>query len=282
MPRVTIGLLHPGAMGAVIGAQLVASGRLCVWVPTGRGPATRQRAEAAGLQALAGPEELASCEVVLSVCPPAAALDVARLVAGTGFAGCYVDANAISPRHSEEIATLLTAEGVTVVDGGIVGPPPRRPDTTRLYLSGADDAVSRVQALFEGTTLTPIAVPGPVGAASAVKLSFATYSKVSSLLAVQAHALARQYGVDTQLRELAEAVLPGTPFADTEGLPSAGQRAWRWAPEMREIADASRDAGLPADLFEAAAAFLDHWHRHKDDSELTFDQLLDALHTKLR
>jgi 3-hydroxyisobutyrate dehydrogenase-like beta-hydroxyacid dehydrogenase len=264
-------------MGAVVGAQLVATGQRCAWVPGGRGPATRQRATAAGLTGLDGFEDLATCEVVLSICPPAAALDVAHQVARTGFTGCYVDANAISPRHSQEIAALLTAEGATVVDGGIVGPPPARPGTTRLYLSGADDAVSRVHSLFANTTLTPFAVSGPVGAASALKLAFATYNKVSTLLAAHAHALAQRHGVGTQLHELATAVLPGTPLATPEMLPSAGQRAWRWAPEMREIADASRDAGLPADLLDAAALFLDHWRRHKDDPDLTLDQLLDAL-----
>lgn len=264
-------------MGAAVGAQLVATGRRCGWVPDGRGPATRKRAAAAGLVAFGGLGELASCDVVLSVCPPAAALEVARQVARTGFTGCYVDANAISPRHSQQIAILLTAGGATVVDGGIVGPPPRRPDSTRLYLSGPDDAVARVHALFAGTIVTPVVVPGEVGAASALKLAFATYNKVSTVLAAQAHALARHYGVDAQLRELATAALPATPLATPELLPSAGQRAWRWAPEMREIADACRDAGLPADLLDAAESFLEHWREHKDDPNITLDQLLAAL-----
>jgi 3-hydroxyisobutyrate dehydrogenase-like beta-hydroxyacid dehydrogenase len=275
MRSVIIGLLHPGAMGAAVGAQLVATGQHCVWVPDGRGPATHRRAGAAGLVALAGVEELATCEVVLSVCPPAAALEVAQQVARTGFTGCYVDANAISPRRSQEIATVL--DGATVVDGGIVGPPPHRPDTTRLYLSGAADAVSRVRALFAGTVVEPVVVPGSVGAASALKLAFATYNKVSHMLAAQAYALARQYGVDAELRELAAAVFPATPLAAPDRLTSVGQRAWRWAPEMAEIADACRDVGLPAELLDAAETFLGHWRQHKDDPDLTLDQLLAAL-----
>lgn len=273
----TIGLLHPGAMGSAIGAQLVKTGQRCVWVPQGRGQATRDRAAAAGLVALAGLDELATCDVVLSICPPAAAIDVARQVARTGFTGCYVDANAISPGHSKEIATVLAADGATVVDGGIVGPPPRRSGTTRLYLSGADDLVAHVHALFADTAVTPIVVPGPVGAASALKLAFATYNKVSTVLAAQAHALARTHGVDSQLHELAEALLPGTPLAAPDELAAAGRRAWRWAPEMHEIATACRDAGLPADLLDAAEIFLDHWRHYKDDPDVTLDQLLDAL-----
>lgn len=258
-------------MGAAVGAQLVAAGQRCGWLPHGRGPASRARAEAAGLVAL---DDLSECEIVVSVCPPAAAVHVAQEVARTGFTGLYLDANAISPRHAEEIATLLSA---TVVDGGIVGPPPRRAGSTRLYLSGQDDAVSRVHALFAGTALTPVVVPGPVGAASALKLAFATYNKVNSVLAAQAHALARHHGVDTQLRELAATVLPGSPLAEPDGLAATGGKAWRWAPEMAEIAEACRDAGLPADLLDAAETFLSHWRAHKDDPDVTLDQLLAAL-----
>ena len=69
--------------------------------------------------------------MILSVCPPHAALDVAR--ATEGFAGTYVDANAISPMRAAEIAALQPR----FVDGGIIGPPPRAAGETRLYLSGA-------------------------------------------------------------------------------------------------------------------------------------------------
>lgn len=264
-------------MGAAVGAQLVAAGQRCAWLPDGRGPATRARAEAAGLVALDNPVDLTTCEIVVSVCPPASAVTVAQQVARTGFTGCYVDANAISPRHSAQIATLLGTVGATVVDGGIVGPPPRHAGSTRLYLSGPDDAVSRVHAVFADTGLTPIVLPGAVGAASALKLAFAGYNKVSTVLAAQAYALARHHGVDTQLRELAAGVLPGTPLATPDGLAAAGGKAWRWAPEMGEIADACREAGLPADLLNAAETFLGHWREYKDDPDVTLDQLLEAL-----
>jgi 3-hydroxyisobutyrate dehydrogenase-like beta-hydroxyacid dehydrogenase len=263
-------------MGAAIGAQLVAAGQRCAWLPDGRGPGTRRRAEDVGLVALGGADELVGCEVVLSVCPPAAAREVARQVARTGFTGCYVDANAISPRHSQEIADVLGS--ATFVDGGIVGPPPRRAGTTRLYLSGPDDAVRRVRALFEGTVLTPVVTPGGIGAASALKLAFATYNKISSVLAAQAYALARHHGVDAQLGELAAAALPATPLAAPDRLPGVAERAWRWAPEMREIAQACDDAALPSAIPEAAATFLEKWQQHKDNPDTTVAELLAALH----
>ena len=71
------GILHPGAMGASLGGALVANGYDTRWVMAGRSPATRDRAEADGLTGVDSLTELAeTCDVIVSVCPPAAAADV--------------------------------------------------------------------------------------------------------------------------------------------------------------------------------------------------------------
>src|SRR5947199_10834033 len=101
-----------------------------------------------------------SSQLVLSICPPHAALDVARAV--VPFGGLYVDANAVSPARATEIAAIQPA----YVDGGIVGGPPTEHGTTRLYLSGARAA--EVAALFDGTILDTRAVPD----ASALKMAY--------------------------------------------------------------------------------------------------------------
>ncbi|MFB8122953.1 DUF1932 domain-containing protein [Streptomyces bacillaris] len=49
-------------------------------------------------------EALSRSAVVLSVCPPQAAEDVAAAVAAHGFAGVYADVNAISPQRVRRIA----------------------------------------------------------------------------------------------------------------------------------------------------------------------------------
>src|SRR5947207_3541605 len=130
-------------MGAAVGAVLRTQGHSVVWASEGRSDETRARAEAAGLEDVGSPAEVARSDVVFSICPPHAALDVARL---GPFAGIFVDANAISPARAREVAQ---ASGGDAVDGGIVGSPPREPGTTRLYLSGATaDAVAE---LFAGS-----------------------------------------------------------------------------------------------------------------------------------
>ena len=265
-------------MGAAVAAQAAAGGAVVHWLPEGRGPATRRRAEALDLRPAADLAVLAaSCDLIISVCPPAAAVDVARSVAAVSFTGIYLDANAISPDHSREIAALLGERGATVVDGGIVGPPPQRAGTTRLYLSGPEPAVEYVRDVFTGTAIAPTVLPGPVGRASALKLAFASYNKISYVLAAQSCALAADHGVLDELLELTAEALPGTPLGRPEQLVTAGPRAWRWAPEMQEVAAACVGAGIPPELAMAAAALLERWSAHKDDAEVTLDQLISDL-----
>ncbi|MFI5675353.1 NAD(P)-dependent oxidoreductase [Streptomyces cellulosae] len=278
MARTNVGIVHPGSMGAEVAAQAVAAGAAVRWLAQGRSAATRERAAAVGLAAARSMAELtAGCEVILSVCPPAAALDVAQQVADTGFDGVYVDANAISPRHMARIGEVMRVHGATVVDGGVTGPPPRTPDTTRLYLSGDDTAVETVRALFDGTLLTPVVLPGPIGRASALKLAFAAYNKISYALAAEAGALAAGHGVLDELRDLAAHLLPDTPLGRPEQLSGAGAKAWRWEPEMREIAEAWRDSSLPGTFADAAAHTFDRWQAHKDDPDVPSDRLIADL-----
>ena len=125
MSETTIGLLHPGEMGAAVGKCLAGAGHQVLWVPEGRSAATRERAEAAGLTGVALAEIVSRSDVIVSVCPPHAALDVARQVAG--FGGLYLDANAISPATAREVAAIVEAGGASYVDGGIIGTPPVAP-----------------------------------------------------------------------------------------------------------------------------------------------------------
>ncbi|WP_373560446.1 DUF1932 domain-containing protein [Streptomyces sp. Ag109_G2-15] len=108
-------------------------------------------------------------------------------------------------------------------------------------------------------------------------MAFAAYNKISYALAAQTLALADGHGVLDDLLDLAAHLLPGTPLARPEQLAGAEPRAWRWEPEMREIARAWRDTGLPGTFAEAAAETFDRWHGHKDDPTVTVARLLADL-----
>jgi|SRR5438093_6693852 len=159
----TIGLLHPGEMGAAVGGVLRDRGQRVVWASEGRSAETRKRAEEAGLEDAGSVEELVRrSEVILSVCPPHAALEVAASVAG--FEGVFVDANAIAPATAREAEAVIVAGGGVCVDGGIIGPPPRADVTTRLYLSGAE--ADSIPGLFAESVLDARVLSGEVGTAS--------------------------------------------------------------------------------------------------------------------
>src|SRR4051794_6281689 len=103
-----IGVLHPGAMGSGIGRVLVDAGHDVRWCPVGRSAATAERAVASGLRAANTLTSLVgAANVIVSVCPPAFAADVAAAVGKSGFAGIYLDANAISPERARSLAPLL-------------------------------------------------------------------------------------------------------------------------------------------------------------------------------
>ena len=110
MAETTIGVLHPGEMGAAIGAVLRGAGHDVIWASAGRSSATARRAEAAGFDDAGTVAEVCGrAELILSVCPPHAAFDVARDVAG--FGGVYVDANAVSPATSRSVGEAIAESG---------------------------------------------------------------------------------------------------------------------------------------------------------------------------
>jgi 3-hydroxyisobutyrate dehydrogenase-like beta-hydroxyacid dehydrogenase len=249
----TIGLLHPGEMGAAIGRGLVADGHTVLWVTEGRSPATTRRAEAAGLTSASLSDLLGRAEIVLSVCPPQAAQTVAADVAKGGFGGLFVDANAIAPRTVRAVAATVTEAGAAFVDAGIIGGPPQpgSADGPRLYLAGPRSA--EVAALFAGTPVPTCLVDGEVGAASAVKMAYAAWTKGSAALMLAARALARSERVEGTLLAEWGTSQPQLASGVEAAARSAAVKGWRWDPEMTEIAAAMADAGLP-DGFHVAAA----------------------------
>jgi 3-hydroxyisobutyrate dehydrogenase-like beta-hydroxyacid dehydrogenase len=249
MSEEIVGILHPGAMGAAVGRALRARGLEVRWASQGRSQATRRRAELAGLSDAVTVKDLFSrCTVLLSICPPHAAVDIAN--AAAGFGGLYVDANAVSPQTVRRIADTVGPAAV-FTDGGIIGPPPEAPGDTRLYLAGP--GAERTCELFNGTPVEARVVEGGVGAASAVKAAYAGWTKGSAALLLTVRALAAAEGVESAL--LAEWAMsqPGLIERSRQAAQSATTKGWRWVAEMEEIAAALRGADLP-DGFHVAAA----------------------------
>jgi 3-hydroxyisobutyrate dehydrogenase-like beta-hydroxyacid dehydrogenase len=241
----TVGLLHPGEMGAAVGAVLGGQGLRVLWASEGRSIATRERANAAGLEDVYSAAELARSDVILSICPPHAVLDVARSVGQ--FHGVYVDANAVAPATAREVAEIARAAGGEFVDGGIVGSPPREAGTTRLYLSG--HRAETVRELLAGSVLDARVVSD----ASAMKMAYAAWTKGTAAMLLAIRELARNEGVEEALLEEWDLSLPELRGRYRRAARSADAKGWRWVGEMEEIAATFEAAGLPGGFHRAAA-----------------------------
>lgn len=266
MAHVTVGLVHPGEMGSVVGRIAREGGARVLWASEGRSQVSRDRAETAGLLDVATLASLAGqSDMIFSVCPPHSAVEVARAVAAGGFTGVYLDANAISPMTARDIGKILGEGGAQFVDGGIVGPPPEGPGTTRLYLSGS--GASRIAGLFDKSPVEVIILDGPPGAASALKVAYAAYSKGTAALLMAIRALAIQAGVDGVLLQEWGRSLPDLPGRSETAIRGNARKAWRFVGEMEENAATFADAGLPQGFSQAAAEVYRRLADYKDSSK---------------
>jgi 3-hydroxyisobutyrate dehydrogenase-like beta-hydroxyacid dehydrogenase len=274
----TVGLLHPGNMGATIGAATATSGARVVWASDGRSKASQDRARAAGLRDVTSlVNAVNESDVILSVCPPDAALDLARNVAAHRFKGIYVDANAVSRTTAQQIGEIVTKAGASFVDGGIIGSPVKRAGTTRMYLSG--EHAPEIAALFAGSMLDAKTIGAEPGAASALKVAYAAWTKCTDALLLAIRTFAAAEGVDRALLQEWAISQPDLERRSNQAAAVATPKAWRYVGEMKEIAATFEAAGLPAGFHNAAAELCQRLAPFKDqtDPAPTIAEVIDKL-----
>ena len=263
------GFLHPGEMGSSVAAAC--AGRR-IWTSEHRSPATVARAEAAGIDDVGDVRALVEiADTIVSVCPPEAALDQALQIAELGFDGVYVDANAISPANAKRVASMFEH----AVDGGIVGPPAVTPGTTRLYLSGSSAA--DVARRWDGSVLDARVVGDEPGAASALKMCYAAWTKGTAALLLSVLSVATVEGVDADLIDEWDISQPDLLTRANRAARGSTPKAWRFAGEMDEIAATVRDAGLPSGFHDAAAEVFRRLTGFKDAVPPSLDDVIETL-----
>lgn len=210
-------------------------------------------------------------DVIVSVCPPASAMAVARSICSAGFDGVYVDVNAVSPATAREIAKLFGQ----FVDGGVVGPPVSRRGDTRLYLSGG--AAARVAQLWAGSPLETRVVDGGAGAASAVKVCFAAWTKGGAALLLAIRALAEAEMIEDALLAEWATSMPDLVAQSERAAATNAPKAWRFAGELAEIGNSFAAHGLPDGFGRAASEVYERMSRFKNDPDVTLHEVIDAL-----
>jgi 3-hydroxyisobutyrate dehydrogenase-like beta-hydroxyacid dehydrogenase len=272
-----IGLLHPGEMGISIAASARNSGHVVHWASAGRGEKTRQRAAQYSLLDSGTVEDLCRvCSILLCVCPPHAAEEVARQVVDAGFKGIYLDANAISPRRSLSIGERMRTAGIQYVDGGIIGGPAWQPGNTWLYLSG--EKAMEIAACFNQGPLETKIIGNGIGKASALKMCYAALTKGTTALLCAVLAAADELEIGEELFQQWELDEPGSVQQARRRATRVTAKAWRFAGEMDEIAATFTSAGLPSGFHESAAEIYRRLEGFKDAPSLPeFHEVIAAL-----
>lgn len=238
----SVALIGVGAMGAALGGELVRHGITVTTDVSQRSPTSQARAQAAGLTA-ASASALLDADYILSILPPSLALDTARQTAAAwqadarrpkACAPIYVDCNALSPDTTLQVGRIVQDAGMGYVDASIIGLPPRpgRP-APRLYACGPwAEPFAALSAYGLGIRVLPAAL----GAASALKMCYASITKGLIAVASSAIMAAERAGIaDPLASELAgsqAALLRSLKFSIPDMLP----KAYRWVGEMEEIA----------------------------------------------
>ena len=194
--------------------------------------------------------------------PPDAAESLAQAVAAQHFTGLYVDANAIAPQRAVRIGEMLAAVGIAFVDGGIIGGPAWKPNSTWLYLSGPQ--AQTAAACFAAGPLEACVIGQEIGKASALKMCYAAYSKGTTALLCAVLGAAQQLGVREELFQ--QWAQDGAGLAAHAGprAQNVTAKAWRFVGEMTEIAATFRAANMPGGFHDAAAEVYDRLAQFKD------------------
>jgi putative dehydrogenase len=270
----TVAVVAQGAMGAGVGGRLVERGLAVVTSLEGRSEASARRAKAAGMVA-ASDQECAQADFFLSICPPSDALALAEkmaaLIISNNKKPIYVDCNAVSPPTKVRIGEVIARSGAPFVDVGIIGLPPKEGYSPFLHASGPE--APKFGALNEFGIKVNV-IDGPVGAASALKMSYAGITKGITAVGSMMMLAATRAGVAEKLRGELDRSHPAFVANFQRAVPDMFDKAYRFVGEMEEISDFAGE-GDPAakKLYEAIAEFYtriaaDHDGQHKETDAL--------------
>ncbi|WP_395713716.1 DUF1932 domain-containing protein [Reyranella sp.] len=247
-----VAVLGLGAMGSAVAGRMVESGIDVVSVLEGRSASSRKRAEAAGVRAGTW-SDLENADLVLSIVPPSEAPAIAATVADIAASRpgrLYADCNAISPQTMQDVARRFTGTRDRVVDAGIIGGPPKAGARTVIYASGPD---AEALTVLGKHGLDVRVVDGPIGAASALKMSYAGITKGLTALGATMMLAATRAGAAADLAAELRTSQPQLLAWLTRSVPSMLPKAYRFDGEMSEIAEFIGEPAIGGDIYDGMA-----------------------------
>ena len=267
-----VAIIAPGAMGAAVAQRLTENGAAVITTLAGRGAASIARAQAAGMQAVSEPA-LAEADFLLSILPPGQALNLAeRLAPLLRGDAVYVDCNAVSPQTALRIGAVVEAAGKRFIDSAIIGNPPAPGAAAPVFYASGPNATAL--AALQAHGLQVKLLNGPVGAASALKMSYGGITKGLAALAAAMMLAATRAGAAPALRAELAASQPALLARFTHGTPDMIPKAYRWVAEMEEIAQfAGADAADTAKSTPASPLSTNAWADDNEGAQAEIAQL---------
>lgn len=255
----TIAILAPGAMGSAVARRLTENGARVLTSLQGRSEATRKRAEAAGMID-AEDDAIADADIILSIVPPGEAVVLAErlaaLIVQRAKKPIVVDCNAVNVDTVQRIEEIIGSAQAPFVDAGIIGFPPQPGGKgPAFYLSG--EHASNVAVLKE-LGLDVRIVEGPVGAASALKMSYAGIVKGLAGIGSAMVIAATKAGAADALRDELALSQPAILARLEVALPDMIPKAYRWVAEMREISGFLGPDHSASQIYEGFARWFEH------------------------
>src|ERR1700719_4256554 len=254
-----IAVIAQGMMGAGVGRRLHESGAMVRTLLSGRSRASAERAEKAGMITAANERELLTgADFFLSILPPGEAEALAQHLAPALKAldrkPVYVDCNAVSPQTAIRIGEIIAPTGAHFVDGGIIGGPPRQGYSPTIYASGP--TAGQTAGLRDGGIAWRV-IDGPIGAASALKMSYAGITKGTTAIAAAMLLGAARFGcAEALIAELSDSQ-PQMLARMRSNIPGMYDKAYRWVAEMEEISDFLEATPPSRDIYAAVAGLYD-------------------------
>ena len=250
-----IGVMSPGDMGQAVALQLKQNGFNVCTALDKRSARSKTLAREAGLTDLGSLAKLVeTCDVILSIMNPGAALDFAGELAHALRAShrkpLCLDCNAIAPGTLQAINAKITAAGGRCLDAGIIGPPPRGNAKMWLYVSGAE---ARELEQLATSQITVRVLSERLGDASAIKMCYAAMNKGMIAMILELLIAARRLGVDAALEAQLKETHSDVYDRIIGALPLMPAKAYRWVPEMLQIAQTFEAAGMTPRMFQGAA-----------------------------
>ncbi len=272
-----IGFLHPGDMGVFLAHSVQNSGYEALWFSEQRSQSTRQRAEQQAMVEVSSLVEL--CEqssVIISICPPHAASDVAHQVLQHPFSGIFVEANAISPELSKKLSAAFAKKGVSYVDAAVFGGTNLTSKNTQIFLSGPK--ADHIASCFSSGPVIPKVISDEIGKASAIKMCRSMYNKGTKAMLYAITSAAEHYGVRDDLARLWDHENTDFSKQTYHSMQQASKKAWRFSGEMDEISSTFHSAGLPDGFSQASSEVYRRLAKFKEyDQEPDIEEIINAL-----